>query len=199
MSRELLEAGIVSSYDRILTTPYSNRGRVMLQSRQLLFVIAILSSGTASLLAQDSKDFGQPSPNVPELKELARFSGEWEAQLNNSDLKIPSERKWVFNGYFLKHDFELPGGALRGTIYRGYNTRSNKYTMTFLDTQGNMSMLTGDWNDSLKTFTFEAVDSSSQVQKYESDFSAADTEQWTIVFDNTLMNQVTGVAKKLQN
>ncbi len=146
------------------------------------------------VLAEDS---GVPSPNVPELKQLNLFLGEWDAGLGNSNEKIDSERSWVMDGYFLKHTFEVSGGALRVVIYRGYNKDEHHYTLTILDSQGNTSLLTGNWNADLKTFIFEAVDSTVPVQRYESYFPDEKTEQWTIIFDSKNRNQISGVANKI--
>ncbi len=167
---------------------------------QLLSLVAVLFWACPGLLfAEEAENFGAPNPGVPELKELVRFQGEWEAQLGNSDQKIPSKRKWMFDGHFLKHEFEVSGGALRGTIFRGYDQKNQRYTMTFLDSQGNASLLAGSWDQELKNFTFDAVDSSCPIQKYESYFPDEKTEQWTITFDNTQQSQVSGIAKKLSD
>lgn len=158
----------------------------------------VLSLGVLIIFCQMShaEDFGDPSPNVPELSELKRFEGKWEGVLGNSDLTIPSERRWTLHGYFLKHDFETTGGLLHGVIYRGYDVKNERFTMTFLDSQGGSSLLVGHWNSDLKTFQFEAIDHTCRVQRYESYFPDERTEQWTIVFDSEKMTMITGVAKR---
>lgn len=143
-----------------------------------------------------AEDAGSPSPNIPELKELNRFAGEWKANLDNGNLEISSSRTWAMDGYFLKHTYETSTGGFRGIIYRGYDKARHYYTLTFLDSSGNASLLTGDWNAELKTFIFEAVDQSVPIQRYESYFPDDKTEQWTIVYNNENRSLVSGRATK---
>ena len=164
--------------------------------RHLLIVLPVFLVGLFINSSASGEDVGSPSRNVPELKALNRFAGNWDATLGNSTEGIPSQRSWDLDGYFLKHTFSVSGGSLRGIIYRGYDAKAEHFTLTFLDSQGNASLLTGYWNADLKTFIFEAVDSSCPVQKYESYFPDDKTEQWTIIFDSEKLNQISGVAKK---
>lgn len=150
------------------------------------------------LYAEETLTVGSANPGTPELNELRRFEGKWIGKLGNSDLSIPSQRTWVLDGHFLKHDFDSSNGAVRGTIFRGYDNRNHRFTMTFLDSQGNTSLLAGYWQKDLKTFTFEAVDSSCPVQKYESYFPDEKTEQWTITFDPDNSTVINGVATKVE-
>lgn len=166
----------------------------MLRTTATMLCAFLLISFWGSLAS--CEEYGSPTPNVSELKELNRFAGSWDGSLGNSTEGIPSQRKWDLDGYFLKHTFSVSGGSLRGIIYRGYDTKAEHYTLTFLDSQGNSSLLIGYWNADLKTFIFEAVDSTCPVQKYESYFPNDKTEQWTIVFDSEKLNQISGVAKK---
>lgn len=140
---------------------------------------------------------GAPNPGVPELITLQRFAGNWEAKVPNSEDSIASKRIWILDGYFLKHDFELAGGSLRGTIYRGYDRANRRYTLTFLDSQGNVSLLAGHWNEDLKTMTFEAVSGACPIRRYESQFPDDDTEAWTIRFESDGQQvEVSGTAQR---
>lgn len=135
------------------------------------------------------------NPGVPELTVLSRFVGTWVAQLRNTDEEIRSKREWVLDGRFVKHEFDLSSGGVSGVIYRGYNQKSRKYTMTFLDSSGNASHLTGHWDEERKMLTFEASDRSMLVQKYESYFPDDKIEQWTISFNDN-SGEISGTASK---
>lgn len=166
----------------------------MSQSRTPLMWSLLFACLSAPVVADEP--IGAPNPNVPELQVLSRFEGRWEAQLGNSDQKITSSRVWTLDGYFLKHEFSA-AGALVGVIYRGYDTKNRNYTMTFHDSQGNVSMLTGYWNDDLKTLTYEALHSSCALKKYESYFPNEKAEHWTIVFETDNRAELSGVAKRV--
>lgn len=160
-----------------------------------LFTIFLCTQSLQLSAADES--FGEPSLNRPELKQLHRYAGKWEAKLGDSDLTILSTRVWVLDGYFIKHDFEVGAGTVRGTMYKGYDTQKNQYTLTILDSQGNQSLLTGDWNEDLKTFQFKAINNTSPIQEYESYFADEKTEQWTIVHGSETRAQLSGLAKRV--
>ncbi|MCA8990667.1 MAG: DUF1579 family protein [Planctomycetaceae bacterium] len=166
--------------------------------RAILFTLCCLMfAGEASgLLAGESPAVGKHSPNVSELAVLERFAGSWEGHLVNSDQVIASQRVWVLDGRFLKHDFNFGSGSLTGTIYRGYDTKNSRYTLMWIDSQGTASLLAGYWSEEQKTLTFEAVDSSCRIAKFESYFPDAMTEQWLIIGQGDEAFELRGVTVK---
>lgn len=160
------------------------------------FVAVLLVPGLPTAVCGQNQG-GGPNPGVPELKVLDRMTGKWEGHLPNSDAVIPSTRKWVLDGRFLRHEFSLSTGAISGIIYRGYDQKNNRYVMTFLDSTGNASFLTGHWSSDQKILSYEASDDSYFVQKYESYFPDDKTEQWTIAFrGENGSGEITGTAVK---
>lgn len=169
----------------------------------------VLKSGFLSLvtllsvLGQLPDCQAQPPPGydrgVPELAVIDRFSGTWEAQVVNSDETIRATRKWILNGRFQQHEFELASGNLRGLIYRGYDQERKRYTMTLMESQGSVSMLVGDWNAELRTLSFRAIDSSCFIQTYESHFPDDNTEQWTLTTGGENPVEVSGIVKRISN
>ncbi len=150
------------------------------------------------LLFQSAVGHAQNSghdPGVPELAVLNQFLGNWSGTIPNSDESINASRAWILNGRFLKHDFALSSGNLSGVIYRGYDQKNSRYTLTIFDSTGSVSLLAGDWSKELKTFSFDAIDSSCAVQKYESYFPDDHTEHWRLVMKEN-MAEVNGIAKK---
>lgn len=136
---------------------------------------------------------------VPELAVIDRMSGTWEARVVNSDETIRATRKWILNGRFQQHEFELASGNLRGLIHRGYDQQNRRYTMLLIESQGSASMLVGDWNAELRTLSFRAVDSSCFIQTYESHFPDDNTEQWTLTTGGENSVEVSGVVKRVSN
>ena len=165
-------------------------------TRMTLSLLAVLGF-TSTILHAEEFQVGNPSPNIPQLGELKRFEGKWEAEIPNSNEKMISTRKWVLNGTCLFHEFELTGGAVRGRIYRGFDPRNDHYTLTVIDSLGNVSMLTGYWEETLNTMIFDAIDSSCFVQHYESQFPDGKTEQWSVTL--TGGGQFEGTAKRVSD
>ncbi|MCA9088628.1 MAG: DUF1579 family protein [Planctomycetaceae bacterium] len=159
--------------------------------------IAVYSLFVVSSLCAAAEPIGAHNPSVPELEVLERMAGTWEASFGGSDEVIRSTRIWVLDGRFLKHEFAVSNGALRGIIYRGYDQKNARYTLTFLDSQGNVSLLAGHWDAEQKTLRLDAVDSSCPVRRYESSFLDDSTEQWTIQIQGDELTEVSGVAKKI--
>lgn len=148
----------------------------------------------ATTVAAEDFHVGTVNPGHPELNLLRRFEGKWRAELANSNEAITSERKWILNGTFLEHDFQLSNGSVNGKILRGYNTESKEYSMTVFDSSGNVALLHGYWDADLKTMIYDTDSSSSLIQKYESYFPDAKTEKWTITLKSG--GQISGTAKK---
>lgn len=150
------------------------------------------------LSVEGAEPVGKPDGGVKELAVLDRMAGEWETQLDHSEDKVSGGRRWVLDGKFLQQDFAVSNGNLRGIMIRGYDQRRNCYTMTYLDTQGNTSFLTGYWNEDQKILSFDASHRESFMQKYESYFPDAETEQWTVTVlgDDSGAATVTGVARR---
>lgn len=162
---------------------------------RLAFSLLLLSGWCATLCAEEVS-YGQHDPGVPELAVLEHFVGKWDGRLQGSEEVIHATRKWVLSGKFIKHDFDLASGGLSGTIYRGYDRERNRYTMVMVDSQGTVSLLAGYWSETLKTLTFESVDVSCPIKKYESYFPDDQTEQWTITTQGENSAELHGTAKK---
>ncbi len=158
-------------------------------------ILLIFCAGTPSPVQAEQPQPGH-DPAIPELAVLEQFVGTWKAHIGQSDQVIDSRRSWALGGRFLKHEFSHAGGQLQGTIYRGYDQRNNRYTLTFLDSQGNVSLLVGEWNQEQKLFHFEAIDRSCHVLQYESYFPSPGTEQWTLTLAGKNPVVVSGVARK---
>lgn len=158
--------------------------------------IAVCSLFFAGSVCNAAEPVGAHNPSVPELAVLERMAGTWEASLGGSDDAIRSTRIWILDGRFLKHEFAVSNGALRGIIYRGYDQKNSRYTLTFLDSQGNVSLLAGNWDAEQKTLRFDAIDNSCPVRHYESTFLDDSTEQWTIQIQGDELAEVSGIARK---
>lgn len=170
----------------------------MIHRRQLAtFLVLCVAFSLVQASAEETK---QPAagfdPGVPELQVLNRFVGRWNAAFGGSGTNIASTRRWVLNGKFLRHDFELSTGDVRGVIYRGYNQNTKEYTLTMIDSSGSVSLLSGQWDENLRTLRFEAVDTSCHISLYESYFPDETTEEWRIVVNNENRTDLRGVARK---
>ena len=164
-----------------------------MKSWQRIFNMTLIL-GVTSLLHADDFQAGTPNPGRPELGQLRRFEGVWTAELPNSTDSVSSRRKWILNGMFLEHDFELSNGDVRGKILRGFDVEHQRYTLTIFVSSGGTEQLTGYWDEDLKTMTFNAANGSSEIQKYESYFPDDQTEKWTITLQSG--GQVSATAKK---
>lgn len=162
-----------------------------------LLSFALVSLLLTGVVTSGEEPVGRPNPNVPELQVLQRFAGTWTATLANSDEQIRSTRRWTLGGYFLEHKFALASAGLQGVIYRGYDQRNSQYTLTFLDSQGNTSLLIGHWDPDLKAITFDAIANSCPIERYVSSFPDDSTEEWTIRIRGDQVVEVSGIAKKI--
>lgn len=167
------------------------------RSQLALGILFGLALNLATAFAEEA-DSPAPGfdPGVPELKVLDRFVGRWTAEFGGSGTNVASTRRWVMNGKFIRHDFELSTGDVRGVIYRGYDQNTEEYTLTMIDSSGSVSLLSGHWDKNLRTLRFEAVDTSCHISLYESYFPDEMTEEWRIVVNNENRTDLRGIARK---
>lgn len=144
-------------------------------------VLGLASVGSAALGAEQG-----PAADVPELKILDQYSGAWTTTGTNSDgkeLKGTAISKWVLGGRFQQTNWKSDDKSDEGMILRTYDQQAKKYRSWFFHSQGGAFELTGDWNETTKTFTGKGKLGDGAVTD-TAKFPQAGTEEWKLVFTN---------------
>jgi len=115
---------------------------------------------------------------TPEQKVLGRFVGEWDGVDQDQKMSFDISNEWKLNGQVLQQKQVFRDGS-ESLILRGYDKQSKKYFLSLHDSRGIHFMLTGDWNEATKTFTYTGHSGESEVT-VKSTFRNDDTEDWTI-------------------
>jgi|GEM_PF-1697949 hypothetical protein len=114
----------------------------------------------------------------PEQKILGRFVGEWDGVDQDQKFAFDVSSSWKLNGQIIEQKQVFRDGA-ESLILRGYDKQSKKYFLSLHDSRGIHLMLTGDWNEETKTFTFTGH-SGEMAVTVKSTFRNDATEDWTI-------------------
>ncbi|MEP6673216.1 MAG: hypothetical protein ABJF10_28965 [Chthoniobacter sp.] len=128
-----------------------------------------------------------PSTDVPELKELHHYAGQWEDEIaGRPDARRTELGEWILNGRFLRQSWstESNDGAppAHGLTIMTFDTERKVYrSWAFLAT-GSVIENEGVWDAITKTFTWgHRVPESAGTVITKTSFAADATQSWSIV------------------
>jgi len=129
-----------------------------------------------------------PSPEVPELKNLDHYTGQWEDEIaGHPDVRRTEFGEWILNGRFLRQswssestDEDTP--AAHGLTLMTFDTVSKVYrSWAFLAT-GSVIENEGVWDPITKTFTWgHRLPATAETVITKASFADDATQAWSIV------------------
>ncbi|MDR3404640.1 MAG: hypothetical protein P4L99_19210 [Chthoniobacter sp.] len=128
-----------------------------------------------------------PSADVPELKELHHYAGQWEDEIaGRPDVRRTELGEWILGGRFLRQSWSTESNdsapSAHGMTLMTFDTERNVYrSWAFLAT-GSVIENDGMWDAATKTFTWgRRVAGSSETVITKASFAADAAQSWSIV------------------
>ncbi len=149
--------------------------------------VALAMFPTASVRGEDG-----PSADVPELKALEYYAGDWDVVIAPNQPNEPSPAKgrskatWTMKGRFLEQagTLKLTDGQpdLEMTSLMTYDSKKKVYRMWTFVSNGTTTEAEGTWNATAKTMTsLTKPDENGQTTTIVADFSTVDVERWKFI------------------
>jgi hypothetical protein len=142
-----------------------------------------------------------PSPEVPELKELNHYAGQWEDEISGRpEVRRTELGEWILNGRFLRQSWftESDDGSApaRGLTLMTYDTGAKVYrSWAFLAT-GSVIENEGVWDATTKTFTWgHRLTETAETVITKASFPSDNSQAWFIVKtdeNHKIVREVTG-------
>lgn len=160
-----------------------------MKSRWLLLAVvggAVLGSAATFVYSADKSG---ANANVPELKILDSFVGEWQGDFsgrNGNPVSTTSTTEWVLDGRFLltKNAANLQRGKLEFMTLWGYDAAKKKYHRWVFTSMGTSLEELGTWDPDQQKFTFESVGLTDGSATAVTKIVDANTRTWSYVFRN---------------
>jgi len=156
---------------------------------QVIIVIAI--TGLMGAVVQAAEG---PTKDVPQLKVLDYYAGEWKSEFSLSPagdtttaqhFKGKVVSKWILNGKFLQQTGTYEAGdnqppVMYTTLYT-YDAKHQTYRYWTFDSSGGSSQSEGTWDQTTKVMTWQGQDEQTKLKSIlESNHSKSDVNPWSI-------------------
>jgi len=142
-----------------------------------------------------------PSPEVPELKELNHYMGQWEDEISGRpEMRRTEVGEWILDGRFLRQSWftESNDGnpPARGLTLMTFDTRAKVYrSWAFLAT-GSVIENEGTWDPTSQTFTWgHRLRETAETIITTASFPSENSQAWLIVKtdeNQKVVREVTG-------
>jgi hypothetical protein len=164
----------------------------------------MLSCLTAALLTlAPAADPAGPAPDVPELKALSHWAGQWSTKMTvkpNRDLPNgaggtgTAVGEWVHAGRFLRQTWSLDSTTglpkMSGSTMMTYDPQRKAYRSWSFFSTGAVSEATGTWDANTRTMTWTARDGDLTTVTTAAFTADGRNETWSIVTKDRAGNVV---------
>ncbi len=149
-----------------------------------------------------------PTADVPELKVLDHWLGNWETTLREksvgADRVGKGKAEWVLGGRFMKQawtlDADAVGPAMSGESLMTFDPEEHVYRSWSFDSTGGTTQATGRWDAASKTMTWTGTDPSRDLTTITTArFDEDGVETWTVVIkgkDGATLADVEGTNRR---
>ena len=173
-------------------------------------VVVMIGLMSGAVQAEDG-----PSKDVPQLKVLDYYTGQWESTFSIPSPDDPTQVlkfkgkvtvKWILGGRFVQQTGIYKAGENEApisftTLYT-YDVKKQAYRNWSFNSSGESSESEGKWDETAKAMIWKGVDVQSQMAvEMKSDHSKSDVNPWSIDFktqDDQTVFTISGNNKRIK-
>ena len=166
----------------------------MLTRHRSLQILAVLILAAPAYAAEPG-----PATDVPELKVLSHYVGQWDVKINSKETPFESgevSAVWILDGRFVQQTINLnvinSSTPLKISTMMTYDPDVRKYRFWRFVSNGNVTEASGTWDAKTKTMTLVGKDTDLTATTTAS-FAKEGVEEWKIVVKDSSGNDVATV------
>src|SRR4051812_48136926 len=180
-------------------------------SRFVCFVVFAAASLAAAAAAAPDRAPG-PAGDVPELKVLEHWVGEWDVEMTvkpadgaagGTKAKGTAKAEWVLDGRFVQETWTLEGEdgspPMKGITLMTYDPGKKAYRSWTFFSNRSASQAEGRWDEKARALTSKARDPQGGATTTVASFAEDGTQTWSIVEkdrDGKVLAEITGTTRR---